>query len=229
MKKADLGDIAILIDFDGTITTEDTNDKLVEDYWNDDIEKFFRENNERDMKYVEFMDGLFSKIRITEKEYLDFILNEIEMADGFLEFYRKIEKYNIPVAIISGGFDNGIVAFLKKYGIEDIQVYANHLNFNGDSITIDYFHKRDPKCCHIGLCGNCKISHVREFKERYEKVLFIGDGITDEPIASRADIVFAKDGLLRYCKDHDLDCIPWKDFFDIEEILFKGGLHFRDE
>ncbi|MGN9165917.1 MtnX-like HAD-IB family phosphatase [Tissierellaceae bacterium HCP3S3_D8] len=220
MPKIDLKNIAILIDFDGTITIEDTNDKLVEDYWNSDIEEFFMKNNERDMKYVEFMDGLFSNIKITEEEYLDFILSEIDMTRGFLEFYKKVREYNIPIAIISGGFDNGILPFLKKHGIEDVQIYANHLNFNGDNLTIDYFHDRNPECCHIGLCGNCKITHVKEFKERYKKVLFIGDGITDEPIANRADIVFAKEGLLKYCKEHDLDCISWEDFFDVERILF---------
>ena len=221
MKEIDLKDIAILVDFDGTITREDTNDKLVDYFWNKDIEKFLMENNERDMKYVDFMDELFSNIKITEEEYLDFILNEIEITDGFLEFYKKIEEHNIPIAIISGGFDNGIVPFLKKRGIEGIQIYANHLNFNGEDITVDYFHNRDPKCCHIGFCGNCKITHVEEFREKYKKVLFIGDGITDEPIANRADIVFAKDGLLKYCKEHDLDCISWEDFFDVEKIIFK--------
>ncbi len=83
MKEIDLKDIAILVDFDGTITREDTNDKLVDYFWNKDIEKFLMENNERDMKYVDFMDELFSNIKITEEEYLDFILNEIEITDGF--------------------------------------------------------------------------------------------------------------------------------------------------
>lgn len=220
-KNLDLNSAAILIDFDGTITTEDSNDKLVEYFWNDEIEQFYKENNERDMTYVDFMDSLFSKLKITEEKYLDFMLNEIDLAEGFIEFYQKTKELNIPCAIISGGFNNGIIAFLKKYGIEDIEIYANTLNFNGEDITLDFYHNRDPKCCHIGYCGNCKIRHVNEFKKKYGEVIFIGDGITDEPIANRADIVFAKDGLLDFCNKNKIDCIPWNDFFNIKRIIFE--------
>lgn len=215
-----LNNTAILIDFDGTITTEDTNDKLIKVFTNKKIGKFQRLNNEREMTYVEYMDNLFSKLKITEEEYLEFILNEIELSNGFIEFYEEAKKLNIPIAIISGGFSNGIIPFLKKHGIGDVEIYSNHLNFEDDNISIDFYHNRDPKCCHIGYCGNCKTIHVNEFREKHENIIFIGDGITDEPVASQANIVFAKDGLLDYCKEHDIDAIPWNDFFDIKNEVF---------
>lgn len=216
-----LKNLAILIDFDGTITTEDTNDKLVQVFSNEEIEKFMKENDEREMTYIGYMDKLFSKLRIREEEYLKFILNEIELSPGFIEFYNEAKKANIPIAIISGGFSNGIIPFFKKHGIDDVEVYANSLNFQGNIISLDFYHKRYPNCCHMGHCGNCKTIHINNFKERYEKVIFIGDGITDEPVASQADIVFAKDGLLAYCKEQDIEAIPWNDFFDIGNIVFK--------
>lgn len=220
-KNIDLNDLAILIDFDGTITTKDTNDKLVEYFCNDDVEEYLMKNNEEDMSYVEFMDGLFSNLKISEEEYLDFILNEIEISRGFVEFYEKAKSLHIPIAVISGGFSNGIIPFLEKHGVYDIEIYSNSLNFKGKDISIDFYHNRDSKCCHIGLCGNCKIKHIKEFKEKYRNIVFIGDGITDEPIANKADIVFAKDRLLDYCKEHGIDCIPWDDFLDINRLIFK--------
>ena len=216
-----LENVAILIDFDGTITTEDTNDKLVEVFSNEEIIKFMEENNEREMTYIAYMDKLFSKLRITEEEYLEFILNEIELSKGFVEFYEEAKKLKIPIAIISGGFSNGIIPFFQQYGIDDAEIYSNHLNFQGNNVSLDFYHKRDPKCCHFGYCGNCKTIHVNEFRKKYEKIIFIGDGITDEPVASQADIVFAKDGLLDYCKEHNIGAIPWNDFDDIGSIVFK--------
>lgn len=223
LQNMSLNDSVILIDFDGTITTEDTNDKLAVEFSNPEVEQFQRENNEREMTYVEYMDNLFSKLKMTEEEYLDFILNEIELTQGFIEFHEKIKKANIHCAIISGGFSNGILPLLNKYGIDDIEVRANKLNFDGKDLSLEFYHNRNPKCCTIGLCGNCKTKHINEFRERYKNIIFIGDGITDEPVASKADIVFAKDTLLDYCNENNLNCLVWDDFFDIDSILKLGN------
>lgn len=220
-KNIDIENTAILVDFDGTITTEDTNDKLIEYFWNYEVEEFLKNNSERDMTYVDFMDILFSKLRISEKRYLDFILKEIEISKGFIQFYREIKNLGIPIAVISGGFTNGIIPFLKKYGIDDMKIFANSLRFGKENITIDFYHNRNPRCCHIGYCGNCKTIHLNEFRRRYRQIIFIGDGITDEPVASKADIVFAKDKLLEYCNQHRIDCISWENFFDIGKIILK--------
>ena len=221
LKNIDIENTAILVDFDGTITSEDTNDKLIDYFWNDEVGEFLKQNNERDMTYVEFMDTLFSKLKITEERYLDFILNDIEITDGFMEFYSQLGDLGIPIVVISGGFTNGIMPFVKKHGIDEIEVYANSLRFEKENLAIDFYHNRNPRCCHIGYCGNCKTIHLNEFRRRYRQIIFIGDGITDEPVASKADIVFAKDKLLEYCNQHRIDCIPWEDFIDIRKIILK--------
>src|SRR5699024_9434105 len=141
----------------------------------------------------------YRDIGITEEEYTSFMLNKIEISKGFEEFYENIKRHNIPFAIISGGFNNGIIPFLKKHGINDIDVYANSINF-GDEVTLEYYHNTSD-CCKLGACGNCKIKHYENYKEEDNIVIFIGDGVTDRAVAGVADIVFAKDGLLDYCKD----------------------------
>lgn len=219
-KNIDIKNTAILIDFDGTISVEDTNDKLIEYFWNDEIEKYLKYNNEEEMNYIDFMDGLFSKLKINEEEYLNFILNEINLTKGFIDFYKNIKLYNIEIAIISGGFDNGIVPFLNKYKINDIKIYANSLEFHRERIIINYYHNREKNCCEIGSCGNCKRKHIEAYRKNKENIIFIGDGITDRPVAEKSDIILAKDGLLNYCKKKNIDCISWDNFEDINNILF---------
>lgn len=209
--------IAILIDFDGTITKKDTNDLLVKKLFNKNIESIILK--EKKLKFMEYFNLLFSEIKITEEKYLEFILNEVELNKGFYEFYINTKLYNIPLGIVSGGFINGIIPFLNKYGINDLDVYANKLNFDGDNITIDFYHNID-NCCEIGSCGNCKVLHYNNYKKDNERVIFIGDGITDRAVASKADIVFAKDSLLIYCKEKNINCIPWQDFNDINRYIF---------
>ncbi len=217
MTDYNVGDISILIDFDGSISKKDSNDLLVEKHLNNRVAEI--SSREEDLNFMEFFTMLFNEINITEEEYLEFILNEVELEKGFYDFYKKAKSYDIPMAVVSGGFENGILPFLKKYGIDDIDVYANRLNFDGDNVTIDYYHNLDD-CCDIGSCGNCKVIHYERYKKDRDKVIFIGDGITDRAVAGKAEIVFAKDGLLKYCNKNNIECIEWEDFDDISRIIF---------
>lgn len=72
----------------------------------------------------------------------------------------------------------------------------------------------------MGPCGNCKIQHYENLKEHGYKVIFIGDGMTDQAVASKADIVFAKDGLEQYCIANNIEYSPWDNFQDINKLLF---------
>lgn len=210
--------VAILIDFDGTITTADTNDKLMYNHMNDKIKELF--SKEEEMNYIEFMDSAFAEVKIMEKDYLEFILNEIPISKGFVEFYKNIKSNNIPVAIVSGGFQNGIIPFLEKHGIRNVDIHANTLNFHDDNITVSYYDDGNLECCDMGPCGNCKIQHYEKLKEQGYKVIFIGDGVTDQSVAREADVVFAKDGLEVFCKENQIEYIPWNDFRDINKIVY---------
>ena len=210
--------VAILIDFDGTITTTDTNDKLMYKHMNDKVRELLPK--ELEMNYMKFMDALLDQVKITEEEYLKFILSEIDISPGFLQFYENIKSRNIPVAIVSGGFQNGIIPFLDKYGIRDVDIHANTLNFQDDNVTVTYYDDGDLECCDMGPCGNCKIQHYEKFKERGYKTIFIGDGMSDQAVARQAEIVFAKDGLEQYCIENEIEYIPWNTFEDINKIVF---------
>ena len=51
-------------------------------------------------------------------------------------------------------------------------------------------------------------------KEGYEAV-YVGDGFSDLHASKSADIVFAKDTLLKHCKKEGVECLPFKDFKDV--------------
>ncbi len=46
----------------------------------------------------------FGYIDLSEDEYLDYMLTEIELSPGFGEFYNILNKKDIPFKIVSGGF-----------------------------------------------------------------------------------------------------------------------------
>ena len=217
----DLKDIAILVDFDGTITTEDTNDVLENKYASEKVKELGKLYDRGEIDLIDLFNSLFSEIKLTEEEYIDFIVNGFQLTDGFIDFYNNVKSHNIEFAIVSGGFDNGIKSILNKYGIEDATILANHLKFNGRDITIQFHDGDDLNCCEYGPCGNCKLRHYRRYKDKYKKVIFIGDGNTDKKVANIADVVFAKDSLLKYCISNGIEHIPWKDFNDINKRIFE--------
>lgn len=220
LKDIKFEELAILIDFDGTITTEDTNTKLINKYGNR-ISKTKEDFRDGKLTFTEYFQEEMSRVRITEAEYIDFILEEIEISPGFIKFFKKAKENNIQVGIVSGGFENGIRIFLKKYGIEDIEIFANRLIFDGDKAYIKFIDGDDANCCDKGPCGNCKIDHYYKYKENAKKIMFIGDGLTDMPVADVAEIVFAKDSLARYSDKKGIDYIKYEDFNDINRILFE--------
>ena len=221
LKVKEWDEVAILIDFDGTITTIDTNDQLLYKHMNNKIKELLAK--EQEMNYVKFMNALLDEVNITEEEYLKFILSEIDISQGFVQFYENIKSRSIPVEIVSGGFYNGIIPFLNKYGITDVNVHANTLNFNDKNITITYHDGNNFQCCDMGPCGNCKIQHYDNLRDKGYKIIFIGDGMSDQALAKHAEIVFAKDELEQYCIDNDIEYIPWNDFRDINKIMFSDN------
>lgn len=221
----DLNNSIILSDFDGTITTFDTNDRLFDIIGNEETEKIEKQFLNGEISMETAANSQFKKIKLDEETYIDYILNNIEIQPGFMKFYENIKKHHIDFVIVSGGFSNGIEPFLKKHEISDIDIYANELIFKEDKVKVKFYDDscgiEDFNCsCDFKPCGNCKVKFYDRYKKDYEKVIFIGDGLTDVGISEKADIIFAKDSLADYCNEEDIEFNEWEDFYDINKFFF---------
>lgn len=224
-KIEDLNNSIILSDFDGTITTFDTNYRLFNIIGNEKTKEISKELLKGNLSMKTAARSQFENLELGKKAYIDYILNEIEIQPGFIKFYENTEKYNVDFAIVSGGFLNGIEVFLEKYGITDIKIYANELVFKGNKVGVKFYddiHGYEEKDCSCAFkpSGNCKVKFYNEYKKDYDKIIFIGDGSTDLGIAEKADILFAKDSLADYCNKKNIEFIKWKDFHDINKMIF---------
>jgi 2-hydroxy-3-keto-5-methylthiopentenyl-1-phosphate phosphatase len=216
----DFDKLAIISDFDGTISKQDTNDLLFRTFGNSHNEYIERLFIEGRIGTREGMLRHFRELRLSEEEYTDFILNNVEIDDGFKAFYTEAKEHDIPLIIVSAGFVNGILPLLDRESIKHPQVYANRLIFGEEKIEVDFAHDIDKCSSGFGPCGNCKLRYLEEFREAGKKVVFIGDGLTDRCIAGKADLVFAKDALAQYCLDIGIPYIGYRDFYDINNRLF---------
>lgn len=116
-------------DFDGTITTHDSNDFMT-DTLGYGTEKRVQGNKDvlhgrmhfRD-SFQEMMDSISSPFN----ECIATLLENIKLDPGFKEFYAWARENNVPVVILSGGMQPIIRALLDKL-LEpgwDIQIVSN--------------------------------------------------------------------------------------------------------
>lgn len=218
----DLSNAIVLSDFDGTITTFDTNIRLFDKYGEEEYISKLRNqyySGEIDLKTLSRLE--FKSINMTEEAYLDYIFTDVKLQKGFKRFYANLQNNNIPFAIVSGGFINGIKPFMEKHGFKDIPIYANRLIFNDGDIEVEFYDEKYlshviDKEDYI----DCKVEILNKYRGKYNKIIFLGDGSTDKNVAKEADILFAKDYLEKYCIENGIDYISWKDFNDISRYLF---------
>lgn len=202
----------VICDFDGTITKRDTLDVFLERYahpdWHIWEKKWFEgEIGSRECirKQFDLIDGM------TEEELYRF-LRSVEIDDYFSEFYNLAKSKGIKVAIVSDGFDLIIRTILEHNGINDIEIYTNHLEFNNGVFTMK-FPNISTDCKKES--GTCKCKIVNTFKKICNTIFYVGDSVSDFCVCDKADYLFAKHRLLNYCKEKNIDCIEYNTFYEV--------------
>lgn len=217
-----INDYAIVADFDGTITLNDTNDELF--YYNGTEETRKNEDLYKAGKAHarETFIRHFNSIPLTFEKYYKFLDENISIDPTFSNFYNIITSKKLPFYIVSGGFCNAIKHILRDFNIPESNIFANDLIMQTHLIPI--FAQNSSVCTEsYGPCGNCKKTCIEKIKNMTEKkILFIGDGITDRCAVKVADYSFAKGSLIQYCNDFGLEYHKFSTFADITDFLFQN-------
>ncbi|MEM3043813.1 MAG: HAD-IB family phosphatase [Thermoplasmata archaeon] len=201
--------LAILCDFDGTVTVEEVSVSILERFSGGRWRSADRALREGRITLRETMEREFSQVRATPGEIGRFVRG-IHLRPGFGELLEWARAEGAPVVIVSEGLDFYIRSFLRERGLR-VPFMANRAVFTKIGIRVQHPHA-SPLC---GLCGNCKRAHIEAFRRGGFRTVFIGDGISDRCAAQHADVVFARGNLLRHCRSSGIGCVPYDDFFDV--------------
>lgn len=116
-------------DFDGTITTADSNDYMTDTLG---FGRELRSKGNQDVLFgkVNFRDSfrdMLDSISTPYNECIETLCQHIELDPGFKEFYAWSRENNVPIVILSGGMQPIITALLNKLLGNDweIQVISN--------------------------------------------------------------------------------------------------------
>ena len=209
----------ILCDFDGTVSTKDTVNRLVREHltspeWRFHVKRYMRGEIGSRAVY----ESVGPLMTMTREQLEQFVLEHAELDPGFPDFLRWANDRGVAVKIVSDGFDATIKTLFRNHGISDVEIFANTLNF-GNAGTIGIHSPfSNPDC---GVCGTCKLQVIRTFRPHYDRIILIGDGESDRHAASEADAVIALKELFLYCARQGIPAIRGDGFHEIPALLSK--------
>lgn len=221
--------IAVLLDYDGTISLRDIGDALTTSLVTDrsavlamDARYVAGEVGSRDLIAWNMEVLPRDPARLRE------IASAIPQDPGIVDLVRLCRDRGIAVEVVSDGLGFYIESNLARLGIEDLPVYTNRnlVHGGGQGVSFPFGH---PVC---RVCGTCKRERVRTHADAGRLVIFVGDGPSDRYAAWHADVTFAKDSLRAWCESAGVGTRAWATLSDVtawlEGALATGELPLDD-
>jgi len=211
---------AVFTDFDGTITRLDVTDVVLEQYadpsWREVEEQWLR----GDIGSRECFERQAALVRASVQQ-LNALIDAIPLDPDFPAFFRFVKDRQLPFYIVSDSFDYVIRRVLKRVGANGELRNGRHLFSTGLQLEAGGLRAIFPhshQVCEHG-CATCKPAVIRQVRKKGQPVVFIGDGLSDRFAVEEADVVFAKQELLAYCRQRGLACRPFETFGDVQKDL----------
>ena len=207
--------IQIFCDFDGTITRGDTVDLLLETLADPQWREIEARWERGEIGSRECMALQVPMIRGGWQSILK-VLDSVQVDNSFAPFVSWCRLRKIPISIVSDGLDRVIQHLLARENVKVDRVWANQLYDDSQG----RLSLRFPEAWHRVVCssGLCKCQVLDQAGPQPLKVV-IGDGRSDFCWARNADLLFAKDKLLKHCQAHNISHLPFDNFVQIRVLL----------
>jgi 2-hydroxy-3-keto-5-methylthiopentenyl-1-phosphate phosphatase len=199
---------SILVDFDGTACLHDVAEHLLMRFggpsWPSYDEAWARGE-------IGARDGIRAQAAMLSAptdELLAYALDHCPIDPTFAPFIEWASRGGVAVTLVSDGFGFYIEPLLRATGIDDIRVVTN--TWRDGEMSFPNGH---------GICLGCGTCKMRAVLEAPGPVAFVGEGDSDRFGALYADIVFAKDALVGWCRRDGVPFVPWNDFDDVRARL----------
>jgi 2-hydroxy-3-keto-5-methylthiopentenyl-1-phosphate phosphatase len=210
---------AMVFDFDGTITEEDIFDGVFTRFADPKCWEAHRAYHDREISMKEAYLAMAEYFRGSAEEVADFVVSFARLRPGFRKLLSGLSGRGIRTMIVSNGFDLYLRLLLDRWGIrlaeEDIFCHRARIV---DNRFIPSFREHRNLRHHNCLIGKAEI--IRELQVEGYYVIFAGNGWSDAPAGRVADLVFARERLADYCREENLPCVPFTDFFQVSDYLF---------
>ena len=208
--------LLIACDFDGTITRRDTLHVIVETFGGPGVWGAIEPDLQSGRLTLEqAMERQFAEVRATPEQVLEAVLREAPVRAGFHELLAWVAERGHRLVVLSSGFRTVIDAILAEAGIEGLTIHSHEARFSAHGCELVWA-DRGERC---ERCGRpCKRHDLARYR-RGERLVYVGDGISDRCAAKAADLVFARDGLAEHLRAEGVPFVPFEDFFEVRAVL----------
>lgn len=209
--------VHILCDFDGTITAEDNIIALMKAFAPPAWVELKDAVLEQRMSIRSGVGQMFALLPSADAEtYRDYLLNRITVRQGFPDLLAQVEANGWKFDVVSGGMDFFVHPILEGH-VDPEHIYCNVADFSRKMVTVAWPHACDEHC--TNACGCCKPTLARRIVDPADRLIVIGDSVTDFEVAKRADFVYARGQLITLCETAGIRYAPFETFDDITHHL----------
>jgi 2-hydroxy-3-keto-5-methylthiopentenyl-1-phosphate phosphatase len=211
MPLLDLTRAAVFLDYDGTISTRDTGVALLEQFappaWRAISEEYTRGEIGSRVCLLDEWD-LLPK----DEANLRTAAAAVPLDPGLDDLVTALRAAGAEIAVVSDGFGFYVHERLAHLALP---VVTNDVDWSTGELE---FPNAD-RCCACSSCGTCKQAPIKEAKHRGRTTVMVGDGASDQKAALLADVLFAKDGLARWCDRAGVSYHPFTTLHDVRASL----------
>ena len=209
----------VWIDFDGTITTQDVLDELINRYAMDDSWRKAEELWQRgEIGSRQCLERQFAVVKIASGD-LDTFLDRIKPDPGAGALFSLLQRAGVPHAVLSDGVDLFINRILGRHGLKAPVIRSNTIERAGERMSLRCpWSDRDCQTA----AAHCKCASITTLSDRNRQSIYIGDGRSDLCPSRKMDFVFAKGRLAESLGSDGIGFIRFKTLADVTRILEKA-------
>lgn len=207
--------LLLLLDYDGTVTSDEANEVVLQRHVGDAWRPLEDEVRAGRMGHAECFARQVALLDVPRDELLATMLAAARPAPGLAAFLAALVARGARAAVVSVGLRPVIEAFWRREGLPPLPIYASELEDGGAGGGPPYRVRFNPLLGDCPRCGPaaCKGAIARRLRRPGEVVVAFGDGEGDLCLAGAADLTFARGRLAELCAAGGL---PWRplDGFD---------------
>ncbi len=214
--------LAVLTDFDGTISVTDASYEVLDRFGDLRWKDIEMEALEGRMSIKEALLRQAAMVKVSKEEMASFLIGKVQLREGFREFALWCRDNGVHLEICSDGFGTTLEVLLAQWGLDWVPWTSNRTEPRSEGMVIEFPYWREG--CPIN--GNCKCSHLERLKHEHGDVIFVGDGTTDLCVARKADLVLARDKLHVILTKEGKEHIRWFDWSDVRAAVERSSVAF---
>ncbi len=210
--------VSIFCDFDGTISSIDIGGDLFDRFG---VQEPLRPMLKRgELAIEEYWKKIVKTVETPlTPDILDPYLQSIEPTRDIQALFDLVDRLAIPFTIVSDGLSIYIDRWMTMHGLASRPVICNDAWLNPEGgLEVSFPYATEECTCKSAVCKrNVVLGRIGDD----ERVVYIGDGMSDFCPAELADVIFAKGDLAAYCNANGLPHHSWRTFADVVPVLDK--------